>query len=194
MSLRNTRDSWGSIAKTFHWVIAVLVLFMIALGWTANLMPRSPLRIELFAFHKSTGLVILTLMSARLLWRLVNPVPILPPTLKGWEKAVATATHWLMYAVVFVMPISGYIITTAANVPFKFYKTFSVPMLVAPDRALAHQAADIHEWGFWVLATLLALHISAALRHHFILRDNTLVRMLPGSGRGRPGANGGAPT
>jgi cytochrome b561 len=191
MSLRNTKDSWGSIAKTFHWVIAALVLFMIALGWTAKLMERSPLRIEFFAFHKSTGLAILTLMSARLLWRLVNPVPILPPTLKGWEKAVATATHWLIYAVVFVMPISGYVITSAANVPFKFYKTFSVPMLVAPDRALAHSAEDFHEYGFWVLATLLFLHISAALRHHFILRDNTLIRMMPGPGRGRSEMTGG---
>jgi cytochrome b561 len=192
MALRNAKDSWGSLAKTFHWVIAVLVLFMIALGWSAKLTPISPLKAELFAFHKSTGLVILALMSARLLWRLANPVPILPPSLKSWEKTVAVGTHWLLYGVVFLMPISGYLRTATANVPFQFYKTFTVPMLVAPDRELSHTMHEVHEWGFWALAALLFLHIGAALRHHFILSDNTLTRMLPGSSR--PGSSGGSST
>jgi cytochrome b561 len=181
MGLANTKDSWGAIAKTFHWTIALLILFMIALGWTAHLWPRTPLKLELFAFHKSTGLLVLGVMSARLLWRLVNPTPILPPTLSGWEKTAAKTTHWLLYGLAFIMPISGYVITAAANVPFKFYGTFIVPMLVAPDKPLRHNAEDVHEWGFWVLAALLVLHIGAALRHHFLLKDDILVRMLPGA-------------
>jgi cytochrome b561 len=81
------------------------------------------------------------------------------------------------------MPVSGYVITSAANSPFKFFKTFTVPMLVPPDKALRHTAADAHEWAFWILAGLLVLHAGAALRHHFLLKNDVLVRMLPGPGR-----------
>jgi cytochrome b561 len=179
--LRNTSESWGSVAKSFHWLIAILILIMIVLGWTGVLLPKTPLRVEVFQWHKSTGLLILALMTGRLLWRLVNPVPVLPPTLKGWEKTVAAATHWLIYAAVFVMPLSGYTLVSAANSPFRFYKTFTVPLLVPPNRPLAHTAGNIHYWTFWILAVLLLLHIAAALRHHFVLKDNILTRMLPGS-------------
>ncbi len=178
--LRNTSESWGSAAKGFHWLIALLIFIMIALGWTGVLLPKSALRIEVFQWHKSTGLLVLALMTARLLWRLVNPVPVLPPTLKGWEKVVAAATHWLIYLAVFTMPLSGYTLVSAANSPFRFYQTFTVPLLVAPNRALAHKAGDIHYWTFWILAVLLVLHIGAALCHHFVLKDNILRRMLPG--------------
>lgn len=181
--LRNTTERWGSVAKSFHWLIALLIFIMIAVGWTAKLSPRGPLRIELFGWHKSTGMLILGLMTARLLWRLVNPVPVLPPTVKGWEKFVAAATHWLIYAAVFVMPISGYVITSAGNAPFKFFKTFTVPLLVPPDRALHGTAEGVHEWAFWILAVLLVLHISAALRHHFVVKDDILSKMLPGRGK-----------
>jgi cytochrome b561 len=91
------------------------------------------------------------------------------------------------------MPISGYIRTTAANFPISFYNTFKVPMLIAPNPELSDLAHEVHEYGFWVLSALLVLHISAALRHHFILRDNTLIRMLPGLGRGRPEMTNGRP-
>ena len=182
--LQNTSENWGSLAKGFHWLIAILVLGMIALGFIAQDTPRGPLRVELFTWHKSTGLLILSLMTLRLLWRLVNPVPILPPSLKGWEKFVAHLTHWLLYAALFVMPLSGYTITSAANVPFKFYKLVPVPLLVPPDRALSHQAADVHEWTAWFLISLLGLHVAAALRHHFLLKDDVLTKMLPGTRTG----------
>ena len=180
MGLANTRGSWGAIAKAFHWVIALLVFCMIALGWYAELLPRSPEKLEFFALHKATGVLILGFMVLRLLWRLVNPTPILPPSLKGWEKAAAIGTHWLLYLVVFLMPISGYVLNSAKNFPFTFFGLFPVPLLVGRDRELAHLMEGVHEWTSWALIGLLALHILAALRHHFILRDEVLRRMLPG--------------
>ncbi|MFO1186047.1 MAG: cytochrome b [Alphaproteobacteria bacterium] len=183
MALRNTKDSWGSLAKVFHWVIAVLVLGMIGFGLYVHELPRGPAKAELLAYHKSTGILILALMSARLLWRLVNPTPVLPPALKGWEKAVAAGTHWLLYGLVFLMPISGYVMTSAANVPFRFFQTFTVPLLVAPDRELFGMAHETHETVWIILAVALALHIGAALRHHLLLKDDVLIRMLPGKGR-----------
>lgn len=183
MALRNTKESWGSLAKTFHWVIAALVLGMIGFGLYVHDLPRGPLKAELMAYHKSTGMLILALMSARLLWRLVNPTPVLPPALKGWEKAVAMGTHWLLYGLVFLMPVSGYVMTSAANVPFRFFQTFTMPLVIAPDRQLFGVAHDLHESVWIVLAVALALHIGAALRHHFLLKDDVLRRMLPGSGK-----------
>ncbi len=185
MALRNTKDSWGSLAKAFHWVIALLVIAMIGFGLYLEEMPRGPEKAELLALHKSTGILILSLMSARLIWRLFNPVPVLPPALKGWEKAVAAGTHWLLYAVVFLMPLSGYVMTAAANVPFRFFQTFTVPLLIAPSRELFGTAHDVHEFTSRVLIALLVLHIGAALRHHFLLKDDIVRRMLPGGGKER---------
>lgn len=182
--LRNTHGEWGALAKGFHWLIAVLVLIMIALGFIATNLPRGPLRLELFMWHKSTGVLILALMTVRIAWRLVNPVPISPPGLSTWEHLAARVVHWLLYAALFVMPISGYVTSAAANSPVVFYRLFPLPLLVAPDRNLHELAEEIHIWTAYFVIALLVLHIAAALRHHFVLRNDVLKRMLPGAASG----------
>ena len=180
MALTSTTEKWGAIAKLFHWVIAALVLFMIIVGLAAVNAPLSPTKLQLFTIHKVTGLGIFILMIARLLWRVINPTPILPPALAGWERAAAKLTHWLLYGLVLLMPISGYVITSAANFPITIFGIFDVPLIVPPDKHTEDLAESVHVLGFFVLAALILLHTAAALRHHFILKDDILRRMLPG--------------
>ncbi|MFZ1991890.1 MAG: cytochrome b [Alphaproteobacteria bacterium] len=178
MALRNSSERWGAIAKTFHWLIAVLVFCMIVLGlWAVNA-PLSPLKLQLFMIHKLTGLSIFVLMLLRLSWRLINPTPILPPSLVGLERLAAQTTHWVLYGLILLMPISGYVITSAANFPVSVFGLFEIPLIVPHDKDLQELGETIHVLSFYVLAMLLALHIAAALRHHFILKDEILKRML----------------
>jgi cytochrome b561 len=180
MGLSNTTEKWGAVAQLFHWLIALLVLAMIGLGLSATNWPLTPLKFELFIVHKSIGVCVFVLMVLRLLWRIASPVPILPPSLVGWERAAAKAVHWLLYGVVLLMPISGYVTTSAADFPLSMFGLFDVPLLVAKSKPMEHAAQTVHVYGFYVLAALIVLHTAAALRHHYILKDDILKRMLPG--------------
>src|SRR5207247_4598930 len=105
--LRNDADSWGAPAKLFHWVMAALILAQIALGLMAASWRVSPVKLELFFWHKSTGMLILALVALRLLWRLANPAPMLPPGMAAWERAAARLSHLFIYALLSALPVSG---------------------------------------------------------------------------------------
>jgi cytochrome b561 len=180
--LRNTLDAWGSPAKLFHWVMAALILAQIALGIAAVNWRISPTKLELFVWHKSVGVLILALVALRLAWRLANPTPGLP-AMPAWESIAARASHALLYALMIALPITGWIVNSAANIPFRIFWMVPLPAIVAPDKALADQVAAVHGWLAGVLAVVLVVHVAAALRHHFVKHNSVLVRMLPGAGR-----------
>src|SRR6266700_324819 len=181
--LRNTADSWGAPAKFFHWVMAALILAQIALGLMAASWRVSPTKIELFFWHKSTGMLILLLVALRLLWRLANPAPALPAGMPAWERAAARSSHLLLYALMIALPITGWIVNSASNIPFRIFRLIPLPAIVAPDQYTADVVALVHRGLFAVLALVLGAHIGAALRHHFVKRNTVLTRMLPGAGR-----------
>jgi cytochrome b561 len=181
--LRNTADSWGAPAKFFHWVMAALILAQIALGVTAANWRVSPMKLELFFWHKSTGMLILLLVALRLLWRLANPAPELPSGMPAWERAAARASHLLLYVLMIALPIAGWIVNSASNVPFRIFWLIPLPAIVAPDQYTADLAALVHRGLAALLALVLAAHIGAALRHHFVKRNTVLIRMLPGAWR-----------
>ncbi|MDH3279601.1 MAG: cytochrome b, partial [Gammaproteobacteria bacterium] len=119
--LRNSVYQWGTVAKTFHWVIAVWILGMFVLGWVMVNWPMSPTKIKLFVWHKSMGLTILSLVLMRLIWRMRNIDPESPRTMPPWEQRAARVTHILLYVVMIAMPLSGWVINSAANFPLKLY-------------------------------------------------------------------------
>lgn len=179
---RNTHAGWGMPAKLLHWIVALLVLLQIPLGWAAVSWPLSPAKLDLYVWHKSTGMLILALMLVRIAWRAMNVAPSLPSDMRPAERVSARWLQALLYALLIAMPIVGWIINSAANIPFRIFWRIPLPAVVAPDKALADAMAQIHFALFVVLAVLVAIHIAAALNHHFVRRNQVLSRMLPWHG------------
>jgi cytochrome b561 len=179
--LRNTDLSWGAAAKLLHWLVAALVFVQIALGLAAVNWRLSPTKLDLFVLHKSIGMLVLLLMVLRMAWRAVNTAPSPPTHMRPLERGAAHASHLLLYVLLLVIPLTGWLVTSAANIPFRIFWLLPLPAIAEPDKALADAAARMHFVLFVVLSLLLAAHIGAALRHHFLKHDDVLKRMLPGT-------------
>jgi cytochrome b561 len=179
--VRNDIKSWTGPAKLFHWLMALLIFAQIALGLVAVSWHVSPTKLNLFVWHKSLGMLILTLLALRLLWRLLHKAPELPWEMPLWERAAAQLSHFLLYVLMIALPVTGWVISSASNVPFKIFWTLPLPAITAPDKAVADLFAAIHGWLVTLLAVVLIAHVGAALRHHYVKKDTVLARMLPWS-------------
>jgi cytochrome b561 len=180
IQLRNAGDTWGAVARGFHWLIAVLILAQFVVGSVAEEMKLTPAKLDLFVWHKSIGVTIFALAVLRLLWRLGNPPPAMPPGTPRWEQRLAALGHWALYALMFAVPISGWLVSDASRVPFKAYFVLPMPDLVETSRSLQEAAEEVHEVLTMALLLVAIVHIAAALRHHFLLHDDVLRRMLTG--------------
>jgi cytochrome b561 len=178
--LTRTITRYGAVAQLLHWWIAALVLIMLSLGYYMADLPLNPRKLEVYQLHKSTGITIALLAALRLLWRLSHPPPALPATIRPWERRAAGAVHGLLYAMLFVQPLIGFLHSNAVNFPIVFWGVVPLPPLIAPDEALGETLVGLHMIGGTLLAILVILHVAAALRHHFVLKDDVLRRMLPG--------------
>jgi cytochrome b561 len=172
-------QSWNGVAKAFHWLIAALIFAQFALGWLASSGRLSPAKLNLFVWHKSVGILILALVLLRLLWRLATPAPSLPAEIPAWERAAARVSHVLLYVLMLALPLSGWVINSAAAVPLRIFWLIPFPAIAAPDRRTEEFASSVHFWLFVLLAALLLLHVAAALRHHFVKHNDVLTWMLP---------------
>lgn len=174
---RNTHECWGLLSRVLHWGTAGLILIQLVLGMMAVNWPLSPFKLDLFVWHKSLGMLILALTGLRLSWRLVNPVPRLPPDMSRRERRAARFTHGLLYFLLLALPFSGWLINSAANIPFRIFWLVPLPDLIAPDRQLAALFKTTHAVLIVLLLAVLSLHIGAALHHHYRRRDPVLLRM-----------------
>jgi len=177
---RNSADSWGATARGFHWLIAALILAQFVIGSIAEEMKLTPAKLDLFVWHKSIGVTVLVLAVLRLAWRLGNPAPAPPNGTPGWERKLAATAHWVLYALIFAVPLSGWWVSDASRVPFKAFFLVPMPDFIATDRALQETAAGVHEALTMTLLFVVVVHVAAALRHHFLLHDDVLRRMLRG--------------
>ena len=182
MQLKNTEQGYGAVAKGFHWVIALLILGLLGLGLYMGTLKPGPRMFNLFALHKSFGITVLLLASMRLLWRLINTHPLPLPGHKQWERIMAKLVHGALYCAMFLMPLSGWVMSSAKGFSVSWFGLFTLPNFVPRDKILAHNAVEFHETLAWVLMGLIALHFAGAIKHHLIDRDGTLRRMLPGCG------------
>lgn len=184
MLIRNTRDTWGAVSKVLHWFMALAIFTMMGLGLLMVDYAHLPTRFQMYFYHKSLGILILAMVLLRLLWRLVNPSPSLPETTKPYERWLAHGAHVLLYLLMLAVPLSGWLISSASGFGLQVFGLFKLPEIAAADKDLQTLAETIHYWLFWSLVALLLLHVAAALKHHWILKDNVLRRMLPGNRRG----------
>jgi cytochrome b561 len=179
MTLRNTSHRWGHLSQLFHWLIVALLVLQVTLASLADDLPAGAKKLALLARHKSVGITILMLVILRLLWRSLNPTPLLPLTLKPYERLLARTTHGLLYLLLFAMPLSGWMMSSARGFPVSWFGFFTLPDLVPKNKALYEALITTHETLACVLAAVVVLHVAAALKHHFMLRDDVLRRMLP---------------
>jgi cytochrome b561 len=166
-------------ARLFHWSIAALLLVQIPLAWYMTDLPLSAEKLSNYALHKSLGMCLFTLAVFRLIRAILGKRPDLPPNTKRYEKILAKATQGLLYLLVIIMPISGWVMSSAANVPVKIFGVIELPNLVEPNKQLMESMQNVHEMQSWVLMTLMLIHIAAGLKHQFVDRDNVLYSMLP---------------
>lgn len=181
MPLRSNADRWGALAAAFHWIIMLLILTQAAIGLTMVNLPRRPSVFAIYNLHKSIGLTILALAVLRLAWRAFDRRPQDPPGMPNWQRRIAHATHWLLYVLIFAVPLSGWLFDSATALrPLHWWDAITMPSLTggpAPD--WADFTRSLHHFLFWLLVAVVVGHVAAALKHHFIDRDNVLRRMWP---------------
>jgi len=171
-----TSPRYTQVAIGLHWLLALLILGALGFGTYMTDLPFSPHRLKLYNWHKWAGMTILVLSAARLLWRLAHRPPADPPA-PAWQRHAAHATHWALYALFFAIPLVGWAYSSAAGFPIVWFGVLPLPDFVPTDEALAEALKPWHGRLAWLLAALVALHVAAALKHHFIDRDGLLDRM-----------------
>lgn len=166
---------YHGVAIAFHWTIALLIIANLAIG----LLHESLLK-GTMGLHKSIGLTVLILTFGRVAWRLAHRPPPLPGNIAPLERGAAHAVHWALYALMLAMPLTGWAMVSGGPVrrPLNWFGLFDVPYLpVGP--ATSDSAGETHELLAWLMIALVVIHVAAALRHRFILKDQVLARMLP---------------
>jgi len=170
-------------AVILHWLIAVMIIGQLLGGKIMMWLDPAPLKFELFQLHKSFGFIILGLSILRLIWRLMHKAPALPDNLKPWERKAAKFTHVGFYAFIIGLPLSGWVMVSASTprITTKIFKSIKVPDVPGIPRTETMETITktAHEVLAYALAALILLHIGAALKHHFVLKDDVLSRMLP---------------
>jgi cytochrome b561 len=186
---RPNQGHWGVVLKTIHWLMAILIIGMILMGHymtdlrdpeTGAYLPEA---YDWFQIHKSFGFTVMGLAIVRLLWRLSSgPTPPLPKGIPFYERWGAHFSHLGLYGLMIAMPITGWIHVSASTlqIPTKYFGLFTIPHVTGPNRELAEQMEEVHEYLAWAFVAIIAIHLAAALKHHIVNRDTILVRMLPG--------------
>jgi len=179
-------DAYSPTMKVLHWATAVLIITLLLLGWilTSELISSTRMLNMLFGLHKSLGITVLLLTLFRIPWRIAHPAPPLPPSLRPWEIVVVGLVHKLLYVLLVLQPLTGWMVSTVSTHKSLFFGLFRLPDL--PFVAYLGSAAtllplleDIHGALASLLALLLVLHVGAAFKHHWGVRDDVLLRMSP---------------
>jgi cytochrome b561 len=173
-------DRYDTIAILFHWLVAILIVANVALAWSLDSFDHhSPIHDRILTVHKSIGTTILLLAVFRLAWRWTHPAPPLPVSMSQWRRIAARVDQGLLYALLFIMPVSGLIDASAFSQPVHYFFLFDLPPLTVHDEPVGHAAFAVHKVSALALYALLLLHAAAALQHHYVLKDGILKRILP---------------
>lgn len=174
-----TSRTYTRTAIALHWLMALLILTVLPLGLTMTELELSPLKLKLYAWHKWLGVTVFMLAVLRLAWRLTHPAPPLPSGMPTWERTAAHLMHWYLYAFMLVLPLSGWLMSSAKGFQTVYLGVLPIPDLLAKDEALGEMLGEVHASLAWLFLLLLAVHVAAAVKHHLVDRDDVLARMLP---------------
>lgn len=181
MTVKNTDTSYGTVAKAFHWGMFLLLLGMVILGLYMHELPADTpeqmgYKFGLYGIHKSFGILILALVVFRLGWRMVNPVPKMPDTMSRIESLSAHAMHILLYVIMFAQPMFGWLMSSYAGKPVKFFG-IELPSLGDKDKLMGDFFHEAHEITALLLIAAFFIHVAAALFHHYVRKDDVMTRM-----------------
>jgi len=177
-NLKNTQNEYGSIAILLHWVMAVLIIILLILGLYMVGLPIGSRKLKFYGWHKELGVLVLGLVLVRVSWRLSNVLPRLDD-IPRWEAIAARATHWAFYLLMGILPITGWVMSSATGLPVSFFGLFVLPDIVGPNEGLRVLFQEIHEWLAYIMIALICLHVAAAFKHWLINKDDVMRRMLP---------------
>ena len=188
-----TSETYSRTARWLHWIIAILIIFMLIGGKLMGFIPKdeTSLRVMIYGWHKTFGITILILSVLRLFWRLGHKPPALPAHMPPWERMAAQGTHIAFYAFMIVMPLAGWAITSTSRYPSKIFQVVPLPALPGLSdlgerrEEMHHFFEDTHEKLAYLAIALILLHVGAALKHHYKDKDDVLARMLPRLGKNR---------
>lgn len=169
----------GTVARLLHWTVAVLVVLQIPVGIAMTSEPLTPYADALYIYHKGAGVILLVLVFIRVAWRLTRPAPPFPDFMPPLEKRIAHATHVAIYVLLVVMVVSGYVRTVGDGFPIELLDAMGIPPLVSDTPTLAHVMLVVHQFAVVLLVALVAVHVSAVLRHRLIEKNPVLERMWP---------------
>lgn len=171
---------YGGIAIALHWLVALLIFAGWGMGVYMVDLKLSPDKLKLYSWHKWIGVTVLLLACLRVAWRVTHAPPPPNPDHPRWQRRAAGAAHLGLYLLLFAIPLSGWMFSSASGYPVKYFGIIPLPDLVGKDKALAGVLQQTHELLGGLLVLILAAHVVGALKHHFFDRDDTLARMLPG--------------
>lgn len=175
-----TEEAYTATAIGLHWLIAALMVCGFSLGWVmTSIHGFTPAKLRYVSWHKWIGVTVFALAALRIVWRATHRAPALPPGMPAWQRALAHLVHVLLYALMIAIPITGYLFSSASNVPVVYLGIVPLPRLIAPDPTLKVVFKTAHLILNWGLAALVLAHVGAALKHQWIDRDGLLARMIP---------------
>ncbi len=177
MSLKNTEQAYGKLTIVLHWLMALLIIGLVVLGFILDDIDKAQ-RLTYINLHKATGFLVLILALFR--WFLTLTSPQVKP-LPNWSKkdiAISHSVKWALMVLMIVMPVSGWIMSNYAGYGINFYGLFEIPAFLEKNKEMGGIFHEIHEIGGFIIATLIILHVLAAIKHHVIVKDDTLKRML----------------
>jgi cytochrome b561 len=181
-TLQNTEQRYGAVAIALHWLMAALLVALLALGLYMMRLPDAGFdtrKVVLILIHKQLGLLALLLAALRLAWRVGSALPALVGTLPDWQKVIARFVHLCFYGVMFALPISGWLMSSAAGIPVSLFGLFDLPDLVPYSDDWFQALVQLHKGLGYALLVCIVVHAGAALRHHFAFKDDTLRKMWP---------------
>lgn len=179
MNQTPSANSYTGFAIFIHWLMALAIFVIVPLGAYMHDLPLSPDKLQLYSYHKSLGACILLLLIIRLIWRVMHQPPALPASMSAKEQMIAHAMAYGMYLLLFTSPMTGWLMSSFFDKPVVIFGLLQMPNLVSPNEDMGKLFATLHMVSNFTLATLIALHILASLKHHFITKDDVLARMLP---------------
>jgi len=179
MHVRNGADRFGTLAQVLHWATFLLLLASFGIGMTMVNLSLGPRKLQAYSWHKWVGVTVFLITILRLGWRCANPPPPFPASMPEWQRVAARLSHAVFYGLLLIMPVSGWLMSSALGLTTVYFGLVPLPDMVAPDRELGQSLIYLHNLLGLALAMLIGLHIGAALYHHFALGDDIARRMMP---------------